>query len=261
MDRRLEVAIAAAKAGGEAALRHFRRRLDVEIKADRSPVTAADREAENAVRRVLERAFPEEGFLGEEAGECGPRDRRWIVDPIDGTRNFVRGIPLFATLVAYEQDGVVMTGVVHAPAMGELLYAQRGCGAFDGRQQRLRVSQVAELSEAMLLFGGLNVLREHGLWAAFERLVDRSERQRAFGDYFGYTFIARGQAEAMLETDVKPWDLAALQVIVEEAGGRFTDVEGNATIYGGSAVASNGHVHDAILRVVRGAGEEYGKDG
>lgn len=252
MDRRLEVAIAAAKAAGEVALRYFRHDLTVEYKADRSPVTAADRECERCIVEILRAAYPDYGVLGEEGGEQSGSGARWIIDPIDGTKSFVRGIPFFATLIGLEEEGDVTTGVIYAPAQDELLYAQKGSGAFD-RGGPIHVSSVRDLAAAMLVFGGPNVLRQSGHWSAYERLVDRSGRQRGYGDYFGYTFVARGQAEAMVDADLKPWDLAALKIIVEEAGGRFTDFAGRATIYGGSAVASNGLVHDEILTLL-GAG-------
>jgi histidinol-phosphatase len=249
MDRRLEVAIAAAKAAGEVALRYFRTSLQVERKADRSPVTVADREAEQRAVEILRAAFPEHGILGEEFGEQSGSGGRWIIDPIDGTKSFIRGIPFFATLIALEEDGEITTGAVYAPALDDLLYAQAGHGAFD-RHGRLRVSSIDSLSRAMLVFGGAGVLRSRGYWPAYERLVDRSARQRAYGDYFGYTFIARGQAEAMVDVNLKPWDLAALKIIIEEAGGRFTDFQGRATAFGGNAIASNGLVHEEIRRLI-----------
>lgn len=249
MDRRLEIAIAAAKAGGAVALRYFRTGVTVERKQDFSPVTVADREAEQEAVAVLQKAFPAYGVLGEEFGERDGSGARWIIDPIDGTKSFIRGIPFFATLIALEEDGEITTGAVYAPATGDLLYAQRGAGAFD-QNGPLRVSTVDNIHRAMLVFGGVGLLRTRGYWPAYERLVDNSGRQRAYGDYFGYTFIARGQAEAMIDIDLKPWDLAALKIIVEEAGGRFTDFDGRATAFGGSAIASNGLVHDEIRRLI-----------
>jgi histidinol-phosphatase len=251
MDRRLEVAIAAARAGGEVALRYFRSGVAVERKRDATPVTVADREAEQRVVEVLRAAFPEHGILGEESGEHAGRGARWIIDPIDGTKSFIRGIPYFATLVALEEEGEVTTGAIYAPAIDDLLYAQKGGGAFD-KNGPVRVSEVASLRDAMLVFGGANVLRQAGRWDAYERLVDGSARQRGYGDYFGYTFVARGQAEAMVDVDLKPWDLAPLKIIIEEAGGRFTDFTGRPTIHGGSAVASNGRIHDEILGLIAG---------
>lgn len=249
MDRRLEAAIAAARAAGEVALRHFRTALAVEHKADASPVTVADREAEARAVAVLRAAFPDCGVLGEELGAQGPQARRWIIDPIDGTRSFIRGIPFFATLIALEEEGEITTGVVYAPALDDLLFARKGQGAHD-RGGRLRVSSVEALARAMLVFGGPSSLRRGGYWPAFERLVDASDRQRGYGDYFGYTFVVRGHAEAMIDVDLKPWDLAALQILVEEAGGRFTDFAGRRTAFGGSAIASNGRVHEAIRALI-----------
>lgn len=254
MDRRLEVAIAAAKAGGEVALSYFRTRLTVEHKVDRSPVTVADRETERRIVEVLRREFPGYGVLGEEMGEVSGGRARWIVDPIDGTKSFIRGIPFFASLIGLEEDGEITAGVVHAPATGDLLYARKGAGAFDNAGP-IRVSSAATVGESMLVFGGAGVFRKAGRWKAFERLVDASARQRGYGDYFGYTFVMRGQAEAMIDVDLKPWDLAALKIIVEEAGGRFTDFEGRPTIYGGSAIASNGLIHEELRARICGSGE------
>jgi histidinol-phosphatase len=259
MDERVEVAIAAAQAAGEIALRYFRTRLAVDYKSDRSPVTQADRECEQRIVEVLRRSFPDYGVIGEEFGERGaaaePTRPRWIIDPIDGTKNFIRGIPYFATLIGLEEDGEVTTGVIYAPAVDDLLYAQKGGGAFD-RNGRLHVSSVGSLNAGTVVFGGLDIFRKAGRWHSFERLVRASGRQRGFGDYFGHTFIARGQAEAMVELDVKPWDLAAIKIIIEEAGGRCTDFTGAATIYGGDAVASNGLVHDEILELLRSPARE-----
>ncbi len=252
MDKRLETAIAAARAAGDVALRHFRTALTVERKEDASPVTVADRECEQRIVEVLTGAFPDYGILGEEFGVRAGTGARWIVDPIDGTKSFIRGIPYFATLIGLEEDGEVTLGVIYAPALDDLLYAQKGQGAFDA-SGRLRVSTCATLAEAMIVFGGLSMLRRGGYWAACERLIDATARQRGYGDYFGHTFVARGQAEAMIEVDLKPWDVAALKVIVEEAGGRFTDVAGVSTIYSGTAIASNGRIHDQLLQILRDA--------
>ena len=250
MDKKLETAITAAKVAGEVALRYFRTALEVEYKGDASPVTVADRECEKSIVETLRAAFPDYGVLGEEFGEREGTGARWIVDPIDGTKNFIRGIPYFATLIALEEEGEVTTGVIYAPAVDDLLYAQRGSGAFD-KNGRLRVSDVRNLNDGTVVYGGLDFFRKRNLWRGFEALVDESDRQRGFGDYFGHTFIARGQAEAMVELDLKPYDVAPLKIIIEEAGGRFTDLNGVPTIYGGEAVTSNGLVHDQVLELMR----------
>jgi histidinol-phosphatase len=252
VDPRLEAAILAARAAGEIALRSFRTGLAVERKADRSPVTEADRAAERKIVELLRERFPDYGFLGEEFGEAEGKARaRWIIDPIDGTKSYVRGIPFFATLIGLEEDGEITLGVVHAPATGELVYASRGKGAFDETGERLHVSEVDALTLAMVSFGGMAIFQKEGWWDAFGEIVSRSARQRGFGDYLGSVMVARGWSEAMLELDVKPWDLAPLKILVEEAGGRFTDFAGRASIYGGSAVVTNGRIHDEILEVLR----------
>jgi len=254
-DGALEAALDAARAAGAIALGYFRSDVKVMRKADQTPVTQADREAEAAIVDRLRPAFPDIGFLGEEFGAQGSQSRRWIVDPIDGTKNFVRGIPYWATLLALEEEGEVTLGVVHSPATGELYWARRGQGAWvDGIP--LGVSLVDHLSEAMLVHSSLNLLRplDGGrYWDGFVRLVERTDRQRGFGDYFAYTFVLRGQAELMLEADVKPWDIAPFKVLFEEAGGRLTDFAGRPTIYSGTALASNGRLHDEALALLGAA--------
>jgi histidinol-phosphatase len=251
LDRALAVAVEAARAAGEVALKYYRSGFDVTLKADATPVTQADRGAEEAIREVLGRAFPEHGFLGEELGGVGDQQRRWIIDPIDGTKNFIRHIPVWATLIALEERGEVTVGVVYNPVSGDLLSARRGGGArLNG--ERVRVSATAALGEATLLHAGVGLLRQTGHWDGFVRLVDATDRQRGFGDYLGYALVAEGKAEIYLETDLKPWDLAPCKLVVEEAGGRFTDFAGISTIYTGSALATNGRLHDAALTLLRG---------
>jgi histidinol-phosphatase len=255
-DAALAAALDAARAAGAIALRYFRGRFDVTLKTDQTPVTQADREAERAIVDRLRAAFPDVGVLGEEYGEEGAQGRRWIIDPIDGTQNFVRGIPYWATLIALEEEGEVTLGVVHAPATGDLLWARRGGGAF-ANDEPLRVSTIDRLADATVCHSSLRDLRQlrparH--WDGFVRLVDRTGRQRGFGDYFGYTFVLRGQAELMIECDLKPWDLAPFQVLFEEAGGRLTDFEGRPTVYSGTVLASNGRLHAEALAVLNGPG-------
>jgi histidinol-phosphatase len=245
----LETAVEAARAAGEIALKYYRTGFDVTLKPDHTPVTQADREAERVIVEVLARAFPDHGFLGEEFGERGDRARRWIIDPIDGTRNFVRRIPLWATLIALEEHGEVLVGVIHNPVTGELYTARRGAGArLNGAP--IRVSTVGELHRAQLIHAGLDIMRRGGYWEGFVRLIDATERQRGFGDYAGYGLVAEGKAELYLEMDLKPWDLAPCKLLIEEAGGRFTDFAGRPTIYSGSALATNGLVHDTALALL-----------
>ncbi len=250
----LEAMIGAARAAGEVALRYYRGGFDVVIKADRTPVTQADREAEELIVERLGRAFPDCGFLGEEFGDRGSKDRRFIIDPIDGTKNFVRGIPVWATLLALEEGGEVTAGVIHNPVLGETFWAARGGGAFRNGE-RISVSPIGRLAEAQLIHSALRPLRQAGYWEGFARLVDATDRQRGFGDYMGYTLVAEGKAEIYAEIyagggGLKPWDLAPCKILVEEAGGVFTDLDGRSTIYTGSALATNGHLHEASLRLL-----------
>ncbi len=252
MDEILRAAIEAARAAGEIALQYFHTNLTVETKADRTPVTRADRECEAKIVELLSARFPHHGFLGEELGERPGRSKaRWIIDPIDGTKNFIRGIPFFATLIALEEAGEVTAGVMYAPAINDLLYARKGQGAFAGGQQ-VRVSQVADLPAAMLIHGGLKDLKVRPCWQPFLRLVDATSRQRGFGDALGHSIVIRGQAEVALEPEIKPWDVAATKIIVTEAGGRYSDFAGTPSIYTGSAVVSNGLVHDAVINILQG---------
>lgn len=255
-DRAVDVAVEAARAAGRIALGYYRGGFDVVIKPDATPVTQADREAESAIVEIISRAFPDHGFLGEEFGGRGSKEIRWIIDPIDGTKNFVRGVPVWATLIALEERGEITVGVIHNPVTGDLYTARRGGGAFLNGE-RLRVSGVGRLADATLLHTGLRPMRGTGSWDAFVRLVDATERQRGPGDYLGYTLVAEGRAEIYVEiypegSGLMPWDVAPCKLLVEEAGGCFTDVAGNSSIHTGTALATNGRLHDQVLALLRG---------
>ncbi|MGH6689622.1 MAG: inositol monophosphatase family protein [Gammaproteobacteria bacterium] len=250
LDRALAAAVDAARAAGKIALDYYHGGFEVTIKPDLTPVTQADREAEQAIVGILRGAFPDVGVLGEEFGAQGPRERRWIIDPIDGTKNFVRRIPIWATLIALEDDGEIVAGVMSNPAAGEMYTARRGGGA-QRNGEPVSVSGLSELGPAYLIHAGLNILRKGDNWEGFLRLVDATDRQRGFGDYVGYGLVADGRAEIYAEAGLKPWDLAPCKIIVEEAGGRFTDFDGRPTIYTGTALATNGRLHDAVLALLR----------
>lgn len=229
-ERCLAAALEACRRAGAIHREHFRAAgLAVEHKADASPVTPADRGSEEAIREVFRRATPELGVLGEEFGQEGDSRDRWVVDPLDGTRNFVAGIQYFATLIGLELDGALVLGVVHAAALDETWCAVRGQGAWGGtgtdpatvRQRRLRVSEVNDLSRAFLVHGGLIHFQKAGLWPAFGELVARAERTRGFGDWWGHVLVAEGRCDAMIEPTVAYHDVAAVRVLVEEAGGVF----------------------------------------
>ena len=246
----LEVAIEAAREAGAIALKHYTKGFNVTLKADRTPVTQADREAEQAIVRRLSRTGSGYGFLGEEFGAQGNQENRWIIDPIDGTQNFVRRIPVWATLIGLEERGEITLGVVYNPVTRELLYARKGGGAFSNGE-RVRVSTAQSLADSFFCHASLHVLRQTGYWDGFVRLVDATARQRGFGEYLSYALVARGQAEIAIEADLKPWDLAPIKILIEEAGGTFTDFDGKPTIYSGSALATNGRLHDAALALLR----------
>lgn len=250
-DKVLKVAVEAARAGGEVALKYFRGAFEVTIKPDRSPVTQADREAEAVIIQALRSALPEYGFLGEELGAQGNQEVRWLIDPIDGTRNFVRRIPIWAVLIALEERGEITVGVVLNPVTGDLYTARKGAGAF-ANGERIRVSEVSTLEQALLVHASLNLIRQEGCWEGFVRLVDATGAQRGFGDYLDYVFLAEGKAEIALEANLKPWDLGPMKILIEEAGGRLTDFEGRPTIYSGTALATNGRLHGEALARLSG---------
>ncbi len=252
----LAFALAACDEADATALANFRRGIEVVRKPDRSFVTAADQGIERAIRERIGATYPDHGLVGEEYGdEDGSGSTRWYIDPIDATHNFIRGVPLFGTLLAVEVDGEVQVGVISAPAMRERWYAARGLGAWsrglDG-ERPLHVSGVAAVSDAQLLYGSGRENAASGLMPGFDALMTAAWRERGFGDFWGYALVAEGAAEAMLETGMHTWDLAAPQVLIEEAGGRVTDVDGARRIDAPSFVASNGLVHDEVLRRLRG---------
>jgi len=224
--------------------------LLVETKPDLTPVTEADRAVERALRKRIAEERPGDGVVGEEFGADGGGDARWILDPIDGTKNYLRGIPVFATLIAVERGGALTVGVVSAPALHRRWWAARGEGAFaDGRP--IRVSRVADLADAVLSHASLGAWEEHGLGDRFMALARSCWRTRGFGDFWSHMLVAEGAADVAAEPEVALWDLAALQVVVEEAGGRLTDLGGTARPDGGSVVTTNGLLHDRVLAALR----------
>ena len=236
----------------EIALRYFRRHdLRVDEKSDQSPVTAADRGIEAMARQLVRERHPELGILGEEEGEArGDTGMRLVIDPIDGTRNFVRGIPIFGTLLAIDGGAEIVAGVVSAPALRARWSAARGAGAFrDGRV--MRVSGVRSIERAFLVHANLG-RGEPVPPRGFADLTHMVERTRGFGDFYQHVLVAEGAADVSLDPQVYPWDVAALQVIVEEAGGRATGLGGEPAMEAGSLVCSNTHLHPAVLKALAG---------
>lgn len=226
--------------------------LEVRLKSDRTMVTQADTSIETMIREQLAVAFPDDRVYGEEAGGEDPDvGRVWIVDPIDGTSNFARGVPAWGTLIALREDGVGALGICDMPAMGERYAAVRGVGATcNGRS--IRVSEIETMAETHLLYGGLGHLIGGQYEAPVLGMIAECWRDRGFGDCWAHGLVARGAAEVMLEPELKLWDFAALQVIVEEAGGRMTTFEGGPPVHGGSVVSSNGRMHAEVLARLTG---------
>jgi histidinol phosphatase-like enzyme (inositol monophosphatase family) len=250
LDARVAPAAELARLAGTVALRHYRSRLTVETKADGSPVTIADRAAEEAARAWVRARFPDDGILGEELGEERPRaPRRWVIDPIDGTKAFIRGTPLWGSLVALCEGETVLAGAAYFPAVDELLAAAPGAGCWwNGR--RCQVSSVSVLGDATVLTTDERFRHRPERQAGWRALSEAAAVSRTWGDCFGYLLVATGRAEAMCDPILSPWDAAALQPIIEEAGGTFTDWDGTRTAFGGSAVATNRALGDTVRGVL-----------
>ncbi|WP_290655916.1 histidinol-phosphatase [Kocuria sp.] len=228
--------------------------LTVETKPDLTPVTDADREAEQVIRAQLGRVRNRDAVIGEEFGTTGSGGRQWVIDPIDGTKNYVRGVPVWATLIGLIEDGEVVLGVVSAPALNRRWWAAAGSGAFTGRSlsqaTRLSVSSVNQLSDASLSYSSLSGWRDLGVREQFIELTDSVWRTRAYGDFWSYCMVAEGAVDLACEPELNLYDMAALVPIVTEAGGRFTSLAGQDGPFGDNALASNGLLHDAALDVL-----------
>jgi histidinol-phosphatase len=260
----LAFAVALAGAADEVTMGYFGGDAGVRAKDDGTLVTRADTETEALLRERITGRFPDHAILGEEeaAREGAEGAPRWILDPVDGTHNFARGIEVWATLIAFERDGVLEVGVVSAPAMRTRWWAGRGSGAFrgelpaaeggaDGTARRLRTSDRASMGDAQVLYG--SYYRTMDRWGGrADRLLRSAWRTRGFGDFWGHMVVAEGKAEVMLEAEIEPYDIAAVVPIIEEAGGRLTDQQGTATIDARHCVTTNGALHDEVLRVLRG---------
>jgi histidinol-phosphatase len=230
--------------------------LVVESKPDLTPVTDADRTAEESIRAQLKRTRPRDAVEGEEFDTTGHGPRRWVIDPIDGTKNFVRGVPVWATLIGLVDEGMPVVGLVSAPALGRRWWAARGSGAYSGRSlssaKAMRVSKVASLDDASLSYSSASSWRTVGRYDEFLRLSDDCWRTRAYGDFWSYMLVAEGAVDVAAEPDLEVYDMAALVPVVTEAGGRFTSLDGQDGCWGGSAVATNGLLHDEVLARLSG---------
>lgn len=254
LDDLLKFALDAAWQAGRITLGYFQTGTPAERKADNTPVTIADREAEQKLRQLISERWPYHALIGEEyghaAGSAGESGYTWIIDPIDGTKSFVHGVPIYSVLLALVKDNEPLLGVMCFPALNEIVYAARGRGCYwNGRPAR--VSDVSQLSDAVLLASDLNTFAAFNRDGIFQRLIDATYIQRTWGDAYGYALVATGRAEIMLDPVMAIWDCGPLQVILEEAGGTFTDWKGLPTIFSGEAVATNGALHEQVMAIIR----------
>ena len=249
----LAAALDAAHAAAEVVRHYYQSNLAVTLKADKSPVTVADVETEKVIRSVVAAKFPDHGFYGEETGSSGlDAEYLWIVDPIDGTKAFVREYPMFSTQIALMHRGRLIVGVSSAPAYGELAYGEIGAGAWLN-DRPVRVSGIDAIEAAALSTGNLKTLATGPRWPAFGRLVGRLGRIRGYGDFLQYHLLASGRIDAVVESDVNSLDVGACAVIVEAAGGRFTDLDGRPlSLESTSVLATNGRLHERVLGALTG---------
>jgi histidinol-phosphatase len=248
---RYDLAVEAAQQAGNLARDYYETTFQVEHKADSSPVTIADREAEQRIRSLITRYFPNDGLLGEEYGDQpGTTGYRWVIDPIDGTKSFVRHVPIWATLIGLEYQGEQIGGVVYIPVFNMTYRALRGAGAFLN-ERPIRVSTVNQLADSLLCYSSIGWFSRVGRERTFLELAKRTARQRGFGDFYGFVLVAEGAAELMVEHGVNPWDIVATKALIEEAGGRFTDWDDTPTVLRPDVLATNGRVHAEALAILR----------
>ncbi len=259
MEKRLELARAIAKEAGDLTLRYFYDldRVDVETKSDDTPVTVADREAERLLRERIEQYFPHDSILGEEfPAKEGTSHYRWILDPIDGTKSFIHGVPLYSTLIGIEKSGKSVAGVIGLPPLGEMVWAGRDLGAWhetprSGGPVRAEVSTCRKISDALFLTSEVLTFERNGRGEAYKALEKTCRLTRTWGDAYGYALVATGRAEVMVDPVMSDWDAGPLMVILEEAGGRFTDWKGKPTTLGQEGVATNGALHNEVLKMIQ----------
>ncbi|MCO8120183.1 histidinol-phosphatase [Stieleria sp. TO1_6] len=258
---RLTALVAIARAAGQHTLQYFGAGdLHVDAKSDDSPVTVADREAEQLVRREIEASFPNDTVQGEEFAEKpGGSSYRWVVDPIDGTKSFICGVPLYSTLLALEKEGQPIAGVIFIPALGELLVAATGQGCWHEQRtdsgvarpwQRAQVSRRESLSEAVFLSSQFDSFGKRGAGEAFDTLQRECRITRSWGDGYGYLLVATGRADVMVDPICNAWDVAAILPVIQEAGGKFTDWKGQPTVRGGDGVGTNGRLHAVVMQIL-----------
>ncbi len=252
MDPRLSFALDAAVQAGRTTLAHFQNGVRFDLKADETPVTVADQQAERTLRELIEKHYPGEAILGEEEGMTGAGDDRWVIDPIDGTKSFVCGVPLYATLLSYERAGKPVIGVCYFPALDDCIYAEEGHGAFwNGRPSR--VSSRNSLDGAFIASSGTLGLMKRGILDGYVGMVKRCMAARTWCDAYGHALVATGRVDMMIDSQVSRWDISAIALIVREAGGRFTDLAGSDEL-SDNALSTNGLLHEQVLEGLRAKG-------
>jgi histidinol phosphatase-like enzyme (inositol monophosphatase family) len=247
----LDFAVEIAREAGLITYRYYQGSFVAERKADNSFVTIADRESEAYLRSRIAEVFPEDAILGEEGGDKpGSSNRRWIIDPVDGTYAFVHGVPLYGVLIGLEVDDEAVLGVVNLPALGDLVYAARGLGCYRNGEAA-RVSSTSAIDQALLLSTDFGICEQYGFGPAAEALQQQAQARRTWGDCYGHVLVATGRADIMLDPIMNVWDCAPLLPILEEAGGTFTDWNGTRTIHGDNAISTNGVLFDEVMEIVR----------
>jgi histidinol-phosphatase len=250
LEKLLDFANRTVRKSEEITLKYFNKKVKFRVKANNSPVTVADTKCEDFILGRIKAKFPEHGVYGEERGivESGS-EFKWIIDPVDGTKNFMRKYPYWGTLLALEYEGEIMLGVISMPVLKEFMHAAKGMGCYLNNK-RAKVSKVNKLKDSYLIHGGIDYILAEPYKNNFAELAASCYYSRGFGDCHGHTFIINGQAEIMFDPHVAPYDVAAIKICAEEAGGVFTDLNGNRNIYSGTALTTNGRMHDEVLKII-----------
>jgi histidinol-phosphatase len=233
-------------------MKYFGKNYKPKLKENNTPVTIADLKCEELLISRIRKKYPSHEIYSEESGKTGKDSEfTWIIDPIDGTKNYIRKHPFWGILLALEHEGEIVLGIINMPALNEFIYASKGDGCYlNGR--RIRVSKTGKLENSFCIFGGIDYILKQRYWNGFSKLAEMCDYNRGFGDCHGHSFVMKGQAEFMIDPHVAPYDVAATKICIEEAGGAFTDTKGNVSIYNGDALISNGKVHEKVLRILNG---------
>jgi histidinol phosphatase-like enzyme (inositol monophosphatase family) len=250
LEKYLEFAVKTVKKSEEITFKYYKKKLKHKLKVNKTPVTTADFKCEDFIINKIKAKYPKHSILSEERGELtNGSEFKWIIDPIDGTKNFMREFPFWGTLLALEYEGEVVLGVISMPAVNDLIYASKGNGCYYN-SKKAKASRIDSLKNSYCIYGGLDYILRQSYGKNFLKLVGKCSYSRGFGDCHGYSFVINGRAEMMIDPHVAPYDVAPVKICVEEAGGVFTDINGNKSIYGGNAVATNGILHDEVLKLL-----------